>query len=1096
VDGCTFADYRGIKMYAEGGAKTTDLTVKNTDFSAVDNKPAIVLTYGESVTLEGNTYSDTGVFELDLDGAPNGTTVTSNVAPTCKNDNGACGVLVDGKIYTTVAQAAEVATSGSQVTLLHNSTEIVELPEGVVLDKNNFEAAGVTVKIPYVAQVGDVKYATLAEAAAAAVAGDEIVLIADAYIAEGTDVTIPDGVILNGNGYSIYASGADYNTSTSYGYVVAGGNLTIKGVTKIEKFSAGYYDHIITIGEGASLQVFGVNRVSLGYGSSFDITGSIVDAKTTDKATVTPSLVISAGISIVGSNDTYLKATNAYVVLGSTTSKNSNAGGTFDITFDNCIVEFTNQLTTSTPKYTSLNPAFNITFEDSTVTSATKFCLMATGSNVVVDNSDVTLGTYLHNSGNIEIKNGSTFVGSMIQYGENGGNSGTITVDNASLTIKNNNSAYAMDGKDTGKLVLKNGATASVDYVKATEIAISAGAELTTKSSELTVNTEPGYEAEYVDGKYVAVQAPVAQIGETKYYSLAEALAAAQNGDTVTLLNDVVLTAGITVSGKSITFDGNGYSISGKADANYGYQAVYFYNAGETTIKNVTFKNFAQSNVSAVVLRLECSDKFILEDVYFDNCDVAKGTDTTYSVMRVYDTDFTATNLNITNCKGAMLMDIGPSSNDFAGLIVIKDSKFENNTVIGTALIYPTLEPVENSYLYVYNTQFLNNEIGDKNSSTPQGRGVIHLSSDAVIENCVFDGNDVYGSHANNISYGVNLYSGYDLTVKGCTFKNSAVYQTNEKVGPVAGAAVMSVGEAVLENNTVEANNSFYHRADVNAEYVAKEVASVGTYSDSYGDTIILSGTYNGKLISYTAGQGFAVKGGTYNMAVPEAYCAEGFVCEANGDGTYGIKSTYIEVSTWEELVNAIADKNITDIKLIADITANGRLVVDRDLHIDLGENTLYLTQTNNRVWKASTLTIDGNGVINVSAVNGGNVFYVGSAETGAGTSGNLVLNNIEVFGENYNTGTNAAVFMLYGPAPSTLTITNCELNLKNNQGNGSVFYDTGTNNQCKINIVDSELNFDGTVRGSVCGDITIDNSIVVIKNCDNGFNEATLTIK
>ena len=147
VDGCIFDDYRGIKMYAEGAAKTTNLTVKNSDFSKLDNKPAIVLTYGESVTLEGNTYSGTGVFELDLDGAPNGTVVNVPDDITCKNDNGACGVIVDGKIYTTVEDAAAVATSGSTVTLLHNSSETVELAEGVNLDKNGYTADGVTVKV-------------------------------------------------------------------------------------------------------------------------------------------------------------------------------------------------------------------------------------------------------------------------------------------------------------------------------------------------------------------------------------------------------------------------------------------------------------------------------------------------------------------------------------------------------------------------------------------------------------------------------------------------------------------------------------------------------------------------------------------------------------------------------------------------------------------------------------------------------------------------------------------------------------------------------------------------------------------------------------
>lgn len=149
VDGCTFADYRGIKMYAEGKAKTVDLTVKNTDFSVATDKPAIVLTYGESVTLEGNTYPENGyVFELDLDGDPNGTTVFSSDPVNCKNDNGDCGVMVGNSIYTTVAQAATVAKEGETVTLLHNSSETVELPEGVILNKNNYISDGVTVKEP------------------------------------------------------------------------------------------------------------------------------------------------------------------------------------------------------------------------------------------------------------------------------------------------------------------------------------------------------------------------------------------------------------------------------------------------------------------------------------------------------------------------------------------------------------------------------------------------------------------------------------------------------------------------------------------------------------------------------------------------------------------------------------------------------------------------------------------------------------------------------------------------------------------------------------------------------------------------------------
>ena len=145
VDECVFDDDRGIKMYAEGAAKTTTIEVTNSDFSKVSDKPAIVLTYGNSITLEGNTYSDTGILELEDNGSSNGATVVADVTVTCVSDaypNG-CGVLVGDKIYRTVSDAAAAAQSGDTVTLLHSSTETVKLPDGVQLDENGFTAENV-----------------------------------------------------------------------------------------------------------------------------------------------------------------------------------------------------------------------------------------------------------------------------------------------------------------------------------------------------------------------------------------------------------------------------------------------------------------------------------------------------------------------------------------------------------------------------------------------------------------------------------------------------------------------------------------------------------------------------------------------------------------------------------------------------------------------------------------------------------------------------------------------------------------------------------------------------------------------------------------
>lgn len=158
VDNCTFDCDRGVKMYAEGKAKTTSLSVTNSDFSKLTGKPAIVLTYGESVALANNIYSSTGVFELDLDGDPDGTPLRAdNVKSiTCENDNGPCGVIVDGKLYTTAAAAKKAAAAGSQVILLHDSQETVTFQQGVRLDKNGYPAVNVTVEASPEAAAADI----------------------------------------------------------------------------------------------------------------------------------------------------------------------------------------------------------------------------------------------------------------------------------------------------------------------------------------------------------------------------------------------------------------------------------------------------------------------------------------------------------------------------------------------------------------------------------------------------------------------------------------------------------------------------------------------------------------------------------------------------------------------------------------------------------------------------------------------------------------------------------------------------------------------------------------------------------------------------
>ena len=288
-----------------------------------------------------------------------------------------------------------------------------------------------------------------------AIPGQTIYIQSD--ITLDTTVTLPANVTLVGNGKQIE------------GTIYAGGDLTIVGHVKVTTFSASYYNRVITITKGACLEITGTGRVSLAYGNTFNIIGSLEDAKNTDKTQVQPSLIIPGGISITGGSNATMNVTNAYVKIGSTTSKDNSANGTFTLNFENSIVEFTTQFTLAEPT-NGMKPTFKINAKDSVITTGTKFVIAAPNSSVVLDNSILKAATYFRNSGELTLKNGTELTAATIQFGENGGNDGTTIVDNSTLTITASSTGHALDGKDTGKIIVKNGATVSVTYYKGIEV--------------------------------------------------------------------------------------------------------------------------------------------------------------------------------------------------------------------------------------------------------------------------------------------------------------------------------------------------------------------------------------------------------------------------------------------------------------------------------------------------------------------------------------------------------------------------------------------------------------------------------------------------
>ena len=121
----------------------------------------------------------------------------------------------------------------------------------------------------------------------------------------------------------------------------------------------------------------------------------------------------------------------------------------------------------------------------------------------------------------------------------------------------------------------------------------------------------------------------------------------------------------------------------------------------------------------------------------------------------------------------------------------------------------------------------------------------------------------------------------------------------------------------------------------------------------------------------------FEVSGGTFNKAVSEGYCADGFIPTKNADGTYGVKEGYyvaqIGGKKYETLADAIrlAAKGKT-ITLLADVEQNTQLNINKDITLDLNGKTIKNTED---IWSdnanailsitnGAKVTITGNGII------------------------------------------------------------------------------------------------------------------------------------
>lgn len=202
-----------------------------------------------------------------------------------------------------------------------------------------------------------------------------------------------------------------------------------------------------------------------------------------------------------------------------------------------------------------------VTFKDTFVTGGAFWTMWNRNGNadvatkLTLDNTAFTAGAFKGTASSgetsayeVELKNSSrmTISGDFGVIAE-----GSVTIEAGSLII-----AKSIDNAGTF-IVDATGITAPVkvfDYTGTVEM---------TLADYGAVNVVGG-EAYVEDGDLWVRELPVAKIGETVYGSLADAVVAAQGGDTVTLLTDVALTEALTLD-KDLTLDLGGKTVTAGA---------------------------------------------------------------------------------------------------------------------------------------------------------------------------------------------------------------------------------------------------------------------------------------------------------------------------------------------------------------------------------------------------------------------------------------------------------------------------------------------------------------------------------------------------
>lgn len=576
-------------------------------------------------------------------------------------------------------------------------------------------------------------------------------------------------------------------------------------------------------------------------------------------------------------------------------------------------------------------------------------------------------------------------------------NSGSFTSGTPKWTLNINDSAYK---NGTANIIVNGGTFTGYDPRNAENegkgtslIADGVGID---KNADGTFTAKSGMAAQIVDADGNSVAA---------YAGHYDAIAAAKDGEKVILLSDRKNFVTNTINA-NITIDLNGKTLS------VGNNNPFFRTNGEVTIQNGTIS----SDYRCVIVN--AYNKLTLKNVK-----ITSKTDNGWNLVNV------CSNAEVTIDKDTVLTATsGTGAAVFVGQEA--DAKYTLN-------VYGKVIQEAKSFAISGNGSY-------------KGTTTINIYDGAEVKSASVA---IYQPQAGAINVYGGLVEGYcaigiksgSLNIKGGTVRGTAndnlLDDSNSVNGTISydGSAIVvdsrSTGYAgnVKINVTGGTVESYYSTAIREIGEQGKTDMTQLTKLNVIGGSVLGASknpvnVTSDMLVRDISVINISVSGGTFKHAIPEEYCADGFIPTQNDDGTYGVKEgkyvAQIGDVKYETLEEAFAAaKNGDTITLLEDCKSDRINLEDKSVTVVLNGKTLTSTAAYGVMFCAKNgnkITIDG-------TVEGSKL--VGTLMITSGTDG-----HIEVNGGTYESNQYCPIYVngAVSSENSTVTVKNAIIKATN----------------------------------------------------------------